>query len=200
MKKLFTLIEILFVVLIIGVLLTIFSNLRFSDEKQKLLKAQWCVNIVVWKLSNYINMAFTAKWIYTWGKDVYPDLYIVELVPKYNIYFKYYDWVTGHYYDLNLLSATFKWKWCEGVYFSWKKYSILLYSWLEPDIWRWWFEIYDENNNIQVYTGEEYFYFNLTWYRPRVLWKIYIDSRAKKIFYYSCQTRSGDLFNCIKRR
>jgi len=46
-KKLFTLLELMFVILIISLLFLVFSNFNTSREQEKILNARSCVNNVV---------------------------------------------------------------------------------------------------------------------------------------------------------
>ncbi len=198
--KLFTLLELIFVIGIISLLFLVFSNFNTSREQEKILNARSCVNSVVWKLNNYLNYAFTSKLLYTGWNKIYPDKYIIEIKPKYFIYLKYYYNNTGLYEIIDLKDALFKSYGCEGVYFSGNYYKIILYKGFTSDLYHWWFEIY-ENWLSKVEKGYLNFYFTLTWYRQRLIWKLEINSIAKKMFYYDCVIWSWwDLLNCKKFR
>jgi len=199
-KKLFTLLELMFVILIISLLFLVFSNFNTSREQEKILNARSCVNNVVWKLNNYINYAFTSKSIYTGWNIIYPQRYIIKILPKYLIILKYYDGIiTGNYQVLDLNNPTFKNYWCEGVYFSGRNYNVILYKWFLSNIYHWWFEIYDWSSKVdKIYIN---FYMNLSWYKRRLIWQMEVNSIAKKIFYKDCIIWSGgDILNCKKRR
>jgi len=105
---------------------------------------------------------------------IYPQRYIIKILPKYLIILKYYDGIiTGNYQVLDLNNPTFKNYWCEGVY--------------------------DWSSKVdKIYIN---FYMNLSWYKRRLIWQMEVNSIAKKIFYKDCIIWSGgDILNCKKRR
>lgn len=79
MKKAgFTLIEMLFVLVIISLLVSTGSWLFKSSDKN-IISAQSCLNFTNWFITQTINSAVTGKWIYSWWKLNFPDSYFLQL-------------------------------------------------------------------------------------------------------------------------
>lgn len=79
MKKAFTLLEILIVVVIIGLLLMGLQNL-LKFEKKNLLWAKTCANMVYGDVRNFAQSAFTAKAV--WANKITPEAYYIEVLPS----------------------------------------------------------------------------------------------------------------------
>jgi len=168
------------------------------------MEANACVNSIVWKVKNYINIAFTSKGLYTWWKDIFPEKYIVKINPTENkVYFWYlYEWVTGNFQVIDLNSEFFWSYGCDGVILSGQELDIIMYPGFQTDFWQKGFSIL--KNGSDSITGELYFYFNYPWYSKRDLAKMQVDERSKRIFYFLCDVWNYDsnnnYFKCIKRR
>ena len=115
MKKAFTLLEIIVVVIIIWLLLASMSNV-FEMKDRDLIRSKTCVDSSFWTIKNFFDMASTWKGVYTWTDIVYPESYIInfntdedniELTYSWNdtwtyesIIFNNDDWVSSDYcYD-----------------------------------------------------------------------------------------------------
>lgn len=87
-KKTFTLIETIIVVAIIWILMmgtTIY--LQWSDEKRKIIEAQWCTSTLLWEMNNFIFYALTSKNLrISNSQTISPDFYYIsiETNPVYN--------------------------------------------------------------------------------------------------------------------
>lgn len=80
-KRAFTLIETVIVVAIIGILMvgtTVY--LQWSDEKRKIIEAQWCTSTILWEMNNFIFYALTSKNLRISDTEtVSPDFYYISI-------------------------------------------------------------------------------------------------------------------------
>lgn len=82
-KPWFTLIEILFVLIIIGI--TFLMGRPFFDLKNKdIFYGQNCLESLYGDISTFANNAITSKWIRTGGQVVYPSQYHILIKPSTN--------------------------------------------------------------------------------------------------------------------
>ena len=78
-KKAFTLIEMIVVIMMIWILMMATTMyLWWSDEKRKIIEAQWCMNTIWWQINNYIFYTLTSKNLKIDGDEISPNYYIVE--------------------------------------------------------------------------------------------------------------------------
>lgn len=198
--KLFTLLELLLVILLIGLLLSSIKQI-FTYKQRDFLKANWCVNAIVWDVSNYFYDALTSKWIRIWNTIIYPKKYqIVFSWGKQQVLFRYYSWSSFYNYKvINLTGSDEDTKyWCYSqryyVYLSWNL-SILMQPWLEWWAWKKWILI---DNNEWIKTGEVYLKFVWYWYTGKVLGKIVIDKRVDNLYFSKCLIWTGWGTKCKK--
>ncbi len=93
-KRSFTLVEFLVVILIVSMLLVYFWNI-FSLNDKNFIQAQTCSNKIYWDISNFFNYAVTWRWIHIWTWYKYPDLYNVDLnyiSKKITLNYSWSDW------------------------------------------------------------------------------------------------------------
>lgn len=79
-KKAFTLVETIIVIVIIWVLM-MWTTIYFgwSNEKRKIIEAQWCLNTILWELNNYTFYAMTSKGLRTSSDVITPNFYRITL-------------------------------------------------------------------------------------------------------------------------
>ena len=54
----------------------------WSDEKRKVIEAQWCVSTIWWEMNNFLFYALTSKNLKTDDGTVAPDFYYIQLDPS----------------------------------------------------------------------------------------------------------------------
>ena len=79
-KNAFTLIELVFVVLMLWILIMATTMyLDWSWERRKIIEWQWCASSIWGKLNNYIFYTLTSKNLKTESNSISPDFYIIQL-------------------------------------------------------------------------------------------------------------------------
>ncbi len=189
LKKAFTLLELLIVILLISLLMASIRQI-FTYKQRDFIKANWCVANIVWKSLNYFYSALTSKWLFTWWKLYFPKKYLLVL-SGWNIQkvsFLFSTWGDNKIY--NIISLTGNWEDNKYGCFSSKYYvklsgdlSILMTPWLESKDGKIGIII---NNDVSNITWEIYFYFVGYWYTGKILWKLFLDKRAENFYYSSC--------------
>jgi len=171
----------------------------FTLKQRDLIKAQWCVSNVVWKVTNYFYNALTSKWVYTGWNLIFPTKYILQFSWWNNqiVSLKYFSWndsswITGTYYIFKLTwsDEDIKW-WCYS-----QKYYVEL-SWdlkivMQPGLEGWaWKEGIVIEDDPSIKTGVIYFKFVWYWYTWKILWKLIIDKRVDLLHYVPCLIWTG---------
>lgn len=79
-KKAFTLTEIITVIAIISVLM-LWMTMYFwgSQERGKIIEAEWCATAFLWEVNSYVYNTLTSKAIKSWDQYIYPDYYYIQL-------------------------------------------------------------------------------------------------------------------------
>jgi prepilin-type N-terminal cleavage/methylation domain-containing protein len=77
MKKGYTLIELLIVIVIVGVLMLAFKNI-FQINNKDSLYGEACINNLYGEVSNYLYSAITSKGIKSGNVTVYPSTYYID--------------------------------------------------------------------------------------------------------------------------
>ena len=119
-NKWFSLIEIVFVLLILSILFVAFQNF-FAFDDRDYIRSQWCVNTVYWQIKNFFDNASTGKWLYTWDQMYYPDKYLMSFSwePENEINFKFlsgFDFTHDDVDDLDFLHyKTISLDWDSGI-------------------------------------------------------------------------------------
>ncbi len=83
LKKWFTMIEILVVIVILWVLMGTLKNV-FKPSNKDTLYGQICINRIYWDINNYLNAWVTSKWIYVDNQALYPKDYTIRFLPEMN--------------------------------------------------------------------------------------------------------------------
>ena len=93
--KAFTLTELIMTIAIIWVLMMWMTvYIWWSDEKRKIIEAQWCANTILWEMSNYAFFALTSKSLRSDSNLISPDFYWIKLGDDDSIKLNYYIWNT----------------------------------------------------------------------------------------------------------
>ncbi len=69
-KRSFTMLEVLLVVLILGILFSAYQNFFASDDRY-FLQSQTCYNNIYGNVKNFLDDASTGKWYITWWNHTY---------------------------------------------------------------------------------------------------------------------------------
>jgi Tfp pilus assembly protein FimT len=77
-KTWFTLIEMLFVIILLGILFLLWQSF-FNPRNQDLLYAQTCINWLIGQTRNFVENALLGKAIYLNETFVFPETYIVSI-------------------------------------------------------------------------------------------------------------------------
>jgi hypothetical protein len=205
----FTIFEILIVILIIWLLFWAIKQI-FTYKQRDFLKANTCVNTIVWDVTNYFYSALTSKWIKTWNIIVYPKRYIIVFSgDDQKVVLSYFSWddTNGSTWDYKIYNLTGSDEnspdediqyWCYSnkyyVYLSWNL-SVVMQPWLEWWSWRKGILINGQEWNK---TWEVYFKFVWYWYTGKVLGKLVIDKRVNSLYYSQCLVWTGWWTQCKK--
>lgn len=139
-KKAFTLVETIIVIVVIWVLMMwTIIYLEWSDEKRKVIEAQWCATTMVWWINNYIFYALTSKnlKIESVEQPVSPNFYFIKL-----------NWLNS---DGWKCTAKADWKYekfCDSLEFQ---YSI----WDTPDDPKWRYKTYSISDTCNISPSTE---------------------------------------------
>lgn len=197
MKKAgFTLIEMLFVLVIISMLVSAGSWLFKSSDKN-IINAQSCLNFTNWFITQTINSAVTWKWIYSWWSLRFPDSYYLDLNSQ-KIDFWYSWWTAWHQVTS---SVVFSWSENTSPYGCYAKDFYVQLTWAS-----WWLNIniniLDDSFNplprflinndpgqftwsfIANFCGND---IGSDWNKfCRPLWKFIFDRRTETVKYVKC--------------
>ena len=77
----FTMIEIILVVLIMAVLFVAFRNV-FQVKNKDIVYGQTCVENLYGEINNFVKSAIRSQGLNSWGTTVYPDRYVIDILPS----------------------------------------------------------------------------------------------------------------------
>lgn len=188
MKRWFTLVEVLVVIVIVWILFQ--SFLSFWSRNDRKINATACVNSVYWTFRNFVDESFTWKWIYSGEEIIFPDSYHVERTIWDNkITFKY---GTGTSYIENIIYFT--WNWIDEryrcfsrdyyVYQTWNITKITMNKWF---VKQWNTRSFIINDDPTMFTWYlNYYISDIDDSERRILWRILVDSRTQKVLLWKC--------------
>ena len=115
-------IEIILVILIMSVLFVAFRNL-FQVKNKDVIYGQTCIENLYGDLDNFIKSAIRSQGLNSWGTIIYPDRYVIEILPSQNTITLDYiiDTVSHQYQTYQLTGNIPSQRYCQT-----NSYSILL--------------------------------------------------------------------------
>lgn len=132
-KKAFTFFEILIVILIVGILFVTFKS-SFQVKNKEVFYAQACVEGVYGEVNNFLHTAISSKSIYSWGTQIFPDIYSISFDPGNQTITLKYDYYT---YSTISLSGQSSVQYCNDnnfrILLSWDTYDIYITKWLQEN-------------------------------------------------------------------
>ncbi len=75
-RRWFTIIEVMIVMMIIGILFLSFKS-YFQVKDKNILYGQACIESIYGQVNNFMHAGLSSKSLYTWSKAIYPDQYII---------------------------------------------------------------------------------------------------------------------------
>lgn len=206
-------IELVIVVTIIWILIlatTIYIG--GSDEKRKVIEAQWCANTIWWEINNFIFYAITSKHLRIDDDNtIAPSYYIIQLTwCEYNtwcdkINLSYNTWSSINTYKTLSISNT-----CQQTrqslrfYWSWDNSStkyVKMNKWLSPkditekNVFR-----ITDNGSIQlIWDIITAVCLNNDCTNFKEIWKFRVDSRSQTISRKNCKFYDEDPSKCKER-
>ena len=79
-KNAYTMMEIVMVITVISILmLWMTAYFWWSQDRWKIIEAQWCAGAFLWEMNNYIYYALTSKSLKVSDKMINPNIYTIEL-------------------------------------------------------------------------------------------------------------------------
>ncbi len=189
-KRAFTLLEILIVVLLIWILISATSKFYNPWNKNRFY-SQICINKVYWSIRNFVNSAVFGKWIsYSW-QFYYPE--------DYKIIFDYTGnkidfqiWLQT--WDLQVQTIFLTWnkriKECQDITyyinFTWNIDQIVINKNLQ-EIWsKKWFSIIPN-----MFTWKVDFFINEYWLSRKIS-QLIADQRSQEVFNNQCLSLPAD--------
>ena len=199
-KKLFTLLELILVILLVALLLNAIRQI-FTYKQRDWIKANWCVYNLVWKSENYFFSALTSKGIFTGGKLIFPTRYILVFSGQdQKVYLKYFSGndtsgLTWTYYIFSLTwSDEDSQFWCYSPRYQVRlsgSMNVVMQPGLEWWAWKKWILI---DWNEWKFTWQVYLKFYGYWYSWKILGKIRVDKRVDLLEYVPCLQRTGKIY------
>ena len=184
--------------------------LGWTDEKRKIIAAQWCINTIWWEINNFVFYTLTSKNLGHNSETISPDFYIVEFTWWNDVYcsssntcnkinLSYSIWDTPEniitYKTLNISNICQQNNQPLKFYRDWWETSyIIMNKWFSP-------------RNIKH--NEEIFYLSwnhkrLSWdvivwlclndecSNPKEIWKFVADARSQTISTRNCKFYDDD--------
>jgi type II secretory pathway pseudopilin PulG len=196
-KKWFTLVEILFVLVIVWILFQSFQSLWSRNDRE--INAAACVNNVYWTLRNFVDESFTGKWVYSWNDIFFPDIYTME---RWNNVITF-NYASGTWIEKNIF---FTW---DGVDETYHCYSRDYYVWQTGSInkitmnkWlvkKWNTRPFIINDDLSLFTGYiNYYISDPDDLSRKILWRVLIDVRTQKVLLGKCMAMTWVDSNWIK--
>lgn len=219
-KKAFTLIELIIVIAMLWILFmatTIY--LGDSDEKRKIIEAQWCLNTLEWEISNFLFYALTSKDLkISDSQSESPDYYIIQFTGWNNTFctsedacdtidFTYATWDSNNiktYKEINS-SDTCRHQSKQPIKFYWN-WSNITYIIMNK-----WFSATKEKEKVfyllswnaeQLLSWEivTALCLNKECSNPKEIWKFVIDARSQTIYTRNCKYyQDNEPTKCKKR-
>jgi len=206
MKKSFTLLELLIVVIIIWMLILAMKKI-FSYKNIDFLMYDTCYLNINWKLDNFFQQAILQKSIYTWDKW--------EKVDEYNVFFNVNNQKIDFVYSWSFWqfskSISLTWDWFDRKTYcfspsyhtklSWQNLKISIKPWLQIDnnaFWDAWIVLFtwdSFSNKITNWTTwwVSFYYCEWNWCFERD--KIIIDTKVNLIKKFFCKKKNEN--TCI---
>ena len=224
-EKAFTIIEMVVVIAMVWILImatTIY--LWWTDERRKVIEAQWCAASLWWEMANYVFYALTSKNLRDNNdKVVFPSSYMIQLTWDSGVACNsgVRNWLSGHCDKLNFLFKT----WGTDS-FSYKIYSAwnscrwnnarlsLYWDWDDVDYveMKKWFMPTRDSAKGEVFYLKTNFNNRLTWNiivwlclnsecsTPKEISKWVVDARAQTISTGNCKFyQENDPTKCEER-
>lgn len=79
-KKWFSFLEILIVIMIVGILLVTFRS-SFQIKNKDVLYGQACIETIYGEVNNFLHAAVSSKSVNSWGEQIFPSTYIITFDP-----------------------------------------------------------------------------------------------------------------------
>ncbi len=221
-KNAFTLVELIIVIGVIWILMMATTvYLSWTDEKRKVIEAQWCASAIWWELNNFVFYALTSKTLKDNNIPVSPTHYIVQLT-----------WC----------ETTTSWTYCNKIDLSYDTWDVgpaqtnlyktvstssacrqtkqpLLFYWAESSNSTWrkikmnkWFSPISMNNRNVFYIDKGWpTQIALSWDiitatcfdddcdGKKEIWKFWVDARSQTISRRNCKFYDEDLTTCKER-
>lgn len=210
-RKSFTLLEILFVVVLLSMI--IFAAKDFFVMKNKdFIKSQTCVNHVAWEIKNSFDFVAFWRWFATWAAATAETIYPYKMILDFNsvtdkISVTYSgkiesgNVITGVSWTLIPsfnLSGSWVWKYdCFWqnyfVNLSWSNLNVQVNYQLQWDLNNPPIVI---NNSNNIYTWESQFYYcPIPSMDCKIIWKMVLDKRSSLLKFNRC-LRTADWKTC----
>jgi len=186
LKKSFTILELLVVILLIWMLFVIMWWLFKPDNRSKIY-SEICINNIYGDIRWYINKALNSKSLSFSWENYNPDSYKIEINSWENYIFFWFElgWTWYEYKKVYLSWDIWSIKECED-----KNYSVKL-SWNID--WIYIFKKLDNNTrdrsfviNQNNWTWNIEFWLSEWWY-DRLFWKVFVDGRIPNTFLDICK-------------
>lgn len=207
MKKGYTIIELIIVILIVWVLMVAFQNV-FQVKNRDSLYWEACVNNLYGDISNFMYAAITSRAITVNSTQIFPDFYYIDLnVDKNSIVLSYWTWEKSTlatpiiYNELTLTGSVPANYNCKSPSYymelSWSNLSVTINKWLGEDIQLRSFILSWSSN---LFTWEVKFLLKDaqwgTWYKE--LGRLTVDTRTQNIKSNLCLT-INNIWDCDQR-
>ena len=214
-KNAFTLVELIIVVGVIWILMMATTvYLSWTDEKRKVIEAQWCANTIWWELNNFVFYALTSKVLKDNNTPISPYHYIVQLTwcnaswycNKMDLSYDTEDITNPIIYKTVSISAcqqtkqplTFNWSWDNN-----NNKKIMMNKWFAPKS--------ETNRNVFYITNGNTSNIELSWdiitatcfdkdcKSKKEIWKFRVDARSQTISRKNCKFYDDDPTKCKER-